>query len=55
MRDLNVLPQKRDKEAKIGYKFLDWFYRSHRKKLRKAMKSMMLEKILYGGEKRWIN
>ena len=52
MRDLNVLPQKRDKEAKIGYEFLDWFYRSHRKKLRKAMKSMMLEKILYGGGKR---
>ena len=55
MRDLNVLPQKRDKEAKIGYEFLDWFFRTHRKKLRKAMKSMMLEKILYGGEKRWIN
>ena len=50
MRDLNVIPRKRDKEAKIEYKFLDWFYRSHRKKLRKAMKSMMLEKMLYGGK-----
>ena len=51
MRDLNVIPRKRDKEAKIGYEFLDWFYRSHRKKLRKVMKSMMLERILYGGKK----
>ena len=48
MKDIYIIPKKRDKKAKACYLIIDWMLRKNRKLIRDKTQEAIMDLMLYG-------